>query len=85
MRAKTFWYLVLAVVGVVVVIAVVPKLWTEVGDLLRSGDANRPSPFERNALLALTAVGAFFAYRKGVGPDSRRWVALLGAWVPPWR
>jgi hypothetical protein len=86
MRAKTFWYLVLAVTVVVVAVAVVPKLWSEVGDLLRAADTDRPSPLERNALLALTAVGAFFAYRKGIGPDSRRraramWVALLGAWL----
>jgi hypothetical protein len=86
MRAKTFWYLVLAVVAVVVAVAVVPKLWTEIGDLLRRADADRPSPFERNVLIGLTAVGAFFAYRKGVGPDRRRWtrvswVVLLGAWV----
>jgi hypothetical protein len=76
-----------AVAGVAAILfTFVPSLWSEVKAVARSLDRNRPSPFEQNLLIGATAVGAFFAYRRGIGPIARRraraaWVVFLGAWA----
>jgi hypothetical protein len=77
--------LAVALAGVVAVL-VLPDLWREVSASFRFGDRDAPTPFERNMLAGATIVGAFFAYKHGVGPQSRRWaraawVASGGAWL----
>jgi hypothetical protein len=81
------WRVVLVVVGAVVAVAFLPKLFDETRVLLRALDGgDTPSPAERNAVIILTVVGAVAAYRFGVGPAARRRVraacaALAGGWV----
>jgi hypothetical protein len=88
-RRTVGWVVIVgvAIAGVVaVVFALVPDLWDEVKAVAENLDRGRPSPFERNLLIGATAVGAFFAHKRGVGPDARRraraaWVVAGGAWV----
>jgi hypothetical protein len=84
---NSVWRVVLVIVGAIVAVAFLPKLLDETRVLLRALDGgDTPSPAERNAVIILTGLGAFAAYRMGVGPASRRraragFVACAGGWV----
>jgi len=87
MRArKVAFVAALVAAGIAIAIALLPDLWRETEALLRAIDNGRSSPFERNAVVVGTAIGAFAAYKRGVGPVTRRrarsaWVVAGGAWV----
>ncbi len=85
-RPNYVWRVVL-VVGAVLLVALLPNLIDELRVIVRSLDGgDTPSPAERNAVVILTGLGAFAAYRWGVGPVARRRVravcaAAVGGWV----